>query len=288
MARILSMAAVAAFAFSAAAPLASSARAEMEVVNIPVPKAVIATAFNAAFASTKAHVHNLGSKHGSGSGISWHADASHLLLPNGKKSSFAVDEQVFNVSKWRQLKYYVDDLNTQSIQATIDGGRINVDLRFENKGEEIKAKCIRRRLKKWEECSLDIERDIHIDNAMLGVSLEPIAYKGSIAYANINQDQDVTFKYDIKIANKLCQTFKGICGWIEGKIKNKLTPAIESAAVANLNQTAVKDKIASAIRNSATLGGLVKPSWKITKVTSSGSNFILRVERSVTKSASLD
>lgn len=258
------------------------ASSDVETVDIPIPKAVVVTAFNAAFASTKVHVHNMGSKHGSGSGITWHNDASFVLLPNGQKVKFPVSEEVFKVTKWRKLKYYIDDLNTQSIQATVSGSQINTDLRFESQGEEVKARCIRRRLGKWKECTLDMERDIQIDSAILGISLKPVAYNGSIAYANVSKEQDVVFKYDLKIANRLCDTFKGICGSIEDKIKSKLTPAIKSTAATSLNQASVKAKVAAAVKNAAPFRALVDPSWKVTQVTSSGNNFIVRVERPVT------
>jgi hypothetical protein len=126
-----------------------------------------------------------------------------------------------------------------------------------------------------------MERDIHLDHAVLGVSLKPVPHKGSIAYANVSEDQDVVFKYDIKIANRLCNTFKGVCGWIEGKIKSKLTPAIKTAAAVSLNKGTVKDKVANAVKNATAFRALVDPSWKVVDVSSSGSNFIVRVERPV-------
>jgi hypothetical protein len=190
--------------FSSVPLLASAARAK--TVDIPVPKAAVATAFNAALSSTKIHLDSFGSKHGT----SWHKDSSYVQLPNGAKKAFPISEYTFDITKYRKLRYYVDDVNTSSIQVAINGSQIEVTAQFESQGEEIKAKCIRRRLGKWNECSLDMERDIHRNNSILSMSLTPVAYNGSISYANPKVD----FKTDLSIPNKLCQAFSGICSKI--------------------------------------------------------------------------
>lgn len=274
--------ALAAGMVSTAAP--AQAAGETEVVDIPVPKAIVAAAFDKALGTMTARVHNYGSKHGSGSGITWHDDASHVLLPTGSKVEFPVPEYVFNVpgtNKTRKLKYYVNDLKTQSIDAGVAGSRIDIRVGFESAGEEVKVRCIRRLFGKWKECSLDMERDIHLNNAGLDISLKPVAHKGSISFATVTAGSDVVFDADIKIANKLCKAFKGVCGWIEDKIEGKLTPTIEKAVAAQLNKASVRDKVATGIRDSLADSGLVDPAWKVTSVTASGNNFIVRVERPV-------
>ena len=247
--------------------------ADAKTVNISVPKAVVATAFNTALNSTKIHLHNLGPKNGT----SWHKNGSYMLLPTGSKEPLPIPEFTFNVTKWRKLKYYVNDMNTNSIQATVNGSRINADVYFDNQGEEIKAKCIRRRLSKWDECSLDMERDIHLNNAVFSISLTPVAYNGSISYA----DAKVDFKTDIKIANKLCQAFKGVCGWLEGKIKKEMTQTIESQADTYLNnpKKGMQQTVANMVRNAPGIRSRIDPAWKVTKVASQGNNFIVTVER---------
>ncbi len=180
-------------------PLVNSP-AHAKTVRVPIPKSVVSTAFNAALSSTKIHLDNYGSKRGT----TWHKDTSYILFPNGVKKSIPIPEYTFKVTKFRQLKYYIDDMNTSSIKSTINGSRIKTNLYFESQGEEVKAKCIRRRLKKWKECSLKMERDIHLNNSILSMSLKPVAYKGSISYAN----PVVDFKTDLRISSKLCQTLQ--------------------------------------------------------------------------------
>ena len=253
------------------AALSWSTTVQAETVNIPVPKAVVSAAFNAALSSVSVNLDNYGSKHGT----SWHEDSSYVLLPGGSQKNFSIPEQTFKVTKWRKLRHYIDDMRTSNIQASVNGGRIDVSVFFENQGEEVKGRCIRRRLGKWKECSLPLERDIHLNNAQILASLTPVAYKGTISFANAS----ARFTTDIKIASKLCQAFSGICGWIESKIKNELTGQIEGQFNNQLNTSAVKTAVANSIRNNAAYKAIINPSWQVTKVASSGSNFIITVTR---------
>lgn len=242
--------------------------AHAETVNIPVPKAALSTAFNAAFSSTKVRLHK---------------DESYIVLPNGQKKSINdIDNPVYvfdfpGIN--RNLEYSLNDVNTHSIQATVVDNRIHVDLHFENQGEEIKAKCVRKLFGKWGECSLDMERDVHLDNTMLSLSLVPAAYDGSIAFTS----PTVKFKTDVRISNKTCNTVlppvKQICEAIEGKIKGKMTPRVEKAVMNSFDNAGVKQKIADAVRNAPGIRSLIDPKWKVTKVTSQGNNFIVTVER---------
>lgn len=239
-----------------------------ETVNISVPKAVLSTAFNAAFNSTKVRLHK---------------DESYIVLPNGQKKSIdAIDNPVYvydfpGIN--RNLEYSLNDVNTHSIQATVIENRIHADLHFENQGEEVKAKCVRKLFGKWGECSLDMERDVHLDNTILSLSLVPAAYDGSIAFTS----PTVKFKTDVRISNKTCNTVlppvKQICEAIEGKIKGKMTPRVEKAVMNSFDTNGVKQKIADAVRNAPGIRSLIDPKWKVTKVTSQANNFIVTVER---------
>lgn len=242
-----------------------SSVAHAETVNIPVPKAALVTAFNSAFSSTKVRLHKA---------------ESYILLPNGQKRSIDTEDPVYVFDFpgiERRLEYSLNDMNSQSIQATINGARINVDLYFENQGEEVKAKCFRKLFGRWGECSLDMERDVHLDNAILSLALSPAPYKGSIAF----DDLSVTFKTDVKIANKTCNTVlppvKQICEAIEDKIKSKMTPKVEQRVTTSFNDE--KQTIADKVRNAPGIRSLIDPSWKVTKISSQGSNFIITVER---------
>ncbi len=251
-------------------PLVNSP-AHAKTVNIPIPKALVSTAFNAALSSTKVRLDNYGKKRGT----TWHKDSSYILFPNGAKTSFPIPEYKYKVTKFRQLKYYIDDMNTSSIKSTINGSRIKTTLNFESQGEEIKAKCIRRRFGKWKECSLKMERDIHLNNSRLSMSLTPVAYNGSISYKN----PVVNFKTDLRISSKLCQTFKGICKKIEGRIKNELTNSIEQKFTNGLNSSQVRAKVAKSVKNSLSSRLGKYKNWKIVSIKSKGNKFIVKLSK---------
>ncbi len=253
------------------AALSWSNAAQAEIVNIPVPKSVVSTAFNAALSSFEVKLDNYGPK----SGTSWLKNSSYIRFPSGTKKPFDIEEQTFKITKWRRFRHYVNDMRTSSIQAGVSGGRIEVSAFFESQGEEIKGKCIRKRFGKWKQCGLNIERDIQLNNAQILMSLKPVAYKGSISYSSPTAE----FKTDVKIANRLCQTFGGICGWIENVIKTKMTKSIESNLLAGLNNSKNKKAVAKAVRKASAFKNLIDPAWTITKVKSSGSNFIITVKR---------
>lgn len=236
-----------------------------ETVNIPVPKSVLSTAFNAAFSSTKVHLHK---------------DESYILLPNGQQKSLDTPDPIYvfdfpGIN--RNIEYSLNDMNTHSIQATVNGNRINTDLYFENQGEEVKARCRRKLFGKWGDCSLDMERDVHLDNSSLSLSLVPAAYNGSIAFTDLS----TMFKTDVRIANKTCNTVlppvKQICEAIEGKIKGTMTPQVEQKVTRSFDD--LKPEIADKVRNAPGIRSLINPAWKVTKVTSEGNNFIVTVER---------
>ncbi|MEM7725272.1 MAG: hypothetical protein AAF208_02740 [Cyanobacteria bacterium P01_A01_bin.45] len=251
-------------------PLLNSA-AHAKSVEVPIPKAVVSTAFNAALNSTKVRLDNYGKKRGT----TWHKDSSGILLPNGAKKPFSIPEYKFKVTKTRQLKYYVDDMNTSSMQTTINGSRIETTLNFESQGEEVIAKCIRKRFGKWKECSLKMERDIHLNNSRLSMSFIPVAYNGSISYKN----PVVDFKTDVRIANKLCRTFKGICKSIEGRVNRELTNNIENKFTTGLNSSTVRAKVANSVKNSlhSRLGRY--KNWKIVSIKSRGNKYIVRLSK---------
>jgi hypothetical protein len=256
--------------------LALTGAAYAEKADIPVPKPALVSAFNSAVKGTRVHVHNYGPRNN----WSWHKDQSYVQTPSGDRTSFSVPEYAYQVTKTgRTLKYYVKDFNATNITAFTSGAKIGIRLAFESAGQEIQAHCIRRAgpawNRHWKECSLDIERDIHLNNAQLSMAVTPVARNGSISFDN----PSVSFSADIKIANRLCRTFKGICGWIEGKIRSKMYPAIEQAMLATLNKKKLKDEVANRIRNAASMVKYIDPSWQVTNIRSQGGNYIVTVQR---------
>jgi hypothetical protein len=245
--------------------------ARAETADIKVPKAVVSTAFNAALASMKIKLDNYGAKHGT----SWLDQQSYIVMPGGGTKKFSLPESEYDIGAYRKLKHYIEDMSTNSLNALVVGNRIVLTAEFESQGEEIKGKCVRRLFGKWDECSLDMERDIHLDNARIEMSVVPVAYKGSISIG----EPQVDFKTDIKIASKLCQAFSGICGKIENRIKGEVTKGIEAAALAQLKSGGVRDSVANGVRNAVPFKSLIDPKWTVKSVKSQGSDFVVTVER---------
>jgi len=245
--------------------------ARAETAHIKVPKTVVSTAFNAALASMKIKLDNYGAKHGT----SWLDQQSTIVMPGGGTKTFSLPESEYDIGSYRKLKHYIDDMSTTSLSAVVVGDRIVLNVQFESQGEEIKGKCVRRLFGKWGECSLDMERDIHLDNSRIEMSVVPVAYKGSISIGS----PQVDFKTDIKIASKLCQAFSGICGKIENRIKGEITKGIETAALAQLKSAGVRDAVANGVRNAVPFKTLIDPKWTVKSVKSQGSDFVVTVER---------
>jgi hypothetical protein len=243
-----------------------------ETADIKVPKAVVSTAFNAALASMKIKLDNYGAKQGT----SWLDQQSYIVMPGGGTKKFPLPESEYEIgSKYRKLKHYIDDMTTTSLNAIVIGDRIVLTVQFESQGEEIKGKCVRKLFGNWDECSLDIERDIHLDNSRIEMSFVPVPHKGSISIGS----PQASFKTDIKIASKLCQAFSGICGKIENRIKGEVTTAIETAALNQLKSASVRDAVATGVRNATSLKSLIDPTWTVKSVKSQGTDFVVTVER---------
>jgi hypothetical protein len=251
------------------AGLSSTAEAEPE--KLKIPKSVVATAFNAVFASTKVHIDNLGAKNGT----SWLEEDSYVLLPSGKKLPFLLGEHERKIGELRYSKHYVDDMSTDKIQATISGDKLKVDAYFESQGEELQGKCIRKHAGKWEECTLGMERSIDLNHSILSMSFVPVAHEGSISYA----DAEVSFKTDVHINSALCQLFSGICAAIEDKIEEELSASVETAAADALERDDVRSHVGIALRKVPVLRDLLQDR-KVLAVESKGDAFVVTLDRS--------
>ena len=265
------------FAGAVTALLGYPTLAHAQTTNITIPKAAISTAFNAALAGTRVRVHNLGARNGA----SWLDDKSHVLLPDGRRTYFKVPEQSFRFRGTnRHLKHYVNDLNSSSVKAFVDRGHLKLLVAFESQGEEVKGKCVRRGgpawRRRWRTCSLQIERDLHLDNARAEVGLVPVAYNGSISYRVAH----VKFHSDVRISNRLCRAAKGICGKIERWAKDRISSGVEDTIRKSLKAESTRKIVAEAVRKGAGASRpLIGPNWHVTNVSSQGRNFVVTARR---------
>jgi len=248
--------------------------------TVELPKSVITTTLNQVLASTKIVVDNYGSK----KGTSWHSDQSYILLPNGKTIKFKIPEYKTDITKKRKWRHYINDLASQQINIYAKNNAFVLEIIFESQGEEIKGKCLKKKItKKWAECTLKMERDIQLNNARLEIPFKITARKGGISMTKVG----ATFKADMKIPNKLCQMVKKICNAITGYIYKNLKSTIESQVKKALSNPAFLDYQASmtkkALNNQLTsnlaklFAGIKPKSLSITQVKSKGSNYAITV-----------
>jgi len=244
---------------------------QAETVDIPVPKAAVVAAFNTALGGTKLHLDNYGSKQGT----SWLSQSSYIILPDGSKKKFNISEQTTKVTNRRFWRHYINDFNTKNINVIANGNKLEMTAYFESQGEEIKGKCIKAKLisNKKVECKLKMERDIHLNNSQIMISLKPIAYNGSISFSNAS----ATFKTDLKIPNKICQVFNGLCGKIENFIKFKIRSSVENTVKNELNKPGIKKAVANKVKS--LLKNKIDPKWKVIKISSNSNKYIVRVQR---------
>ena len=246
-----------------------------EVVEIPIPKAALVQALDSALDGSEILIDNFGSRDGS----SWHDDTSYIRMPGQSKAEFSVPEYTYNLNRARKYRYYVDDLRLSGIEAAAAGSKIELTLRFESQGEEIKAKCLRWALFRWGwvECSFPMDRDIHLDDTRLLVGVTPVALEGSISYA----DPSVKFETDLRIVTGLCDLpgIDNLCDHIGDRIEGELTTRIQDEVRSKLAERQLRATLAAKIRDTLESVGLLQPSWNVLSVTSSGANFIVSVER---------
>ncbi len=250
--------------------MAVSGMAAAETVTIPVPKSLITDTVNVALSGVKIKVDNYGSK----KGTSWLSQQSYVQFPTGQKQSFDIPESKFNIVGKRHLKHYVNELNSSAIKVSAPGDKLTLTLNFESEGEEVKGKCVRKKLTGgYKECSLKMERDIHVNKSKVEISVKPVVYKDSLSFAS----PDAKFTANVSIPNKLCKLAKGICGKIENKIYGELKSKLESNIEQQLGKQKLKNMIANKVRSA--LSPFIKSDWKIKNVSASGSKFLIKVER---------
>jgi hypothetical protein len=254
-----------------ASALCVAPRAHAEERDIPIPKAVLALAFNAALAGVEVNLDTYGQQHGT----SWFDNKSHILLPNGTRTPVPLKEQSLDVTNRRTLKYYVDDMKSSRVAAAVDGNKIKLSIFFESQGEEIKAKCVRDPLiGKDKECGLDIERDVQLDNARLEILVTPTVFNHGISYSGT----DVKFKTDVKIANRLCQTFKGICGKIENLISHEVRQAVESSVDKAFDSDKSRGSFANSVGRFTGVASRLT-GFHVESIRSTDTDFIVHVSR---------
>lgn len=195
-------------------------------------------------------------------GNSWHqANSSYVKLSSnlgGKLVRFNIPE-----AKKGRFRYYVRDVNMQSISFDVSGGRAKMRVLFESRGTEIKGRCAG---SIWCAGASDgAAPDVQMNNARIDISIKPaVSANGSLTYDGSN----AIFSAKIQ-AQGVCK-YLDVCNLLthyKREIKNSVQNGVRNA----LNNRTIRDKVATALRPLLTRYGI----GRITGVRINGNELVI-------------
>ena len=193
--------------------------------------AVVASLIEWSFSGTQIHLNNYGPRHED----SWHrANASYLRLGpalGGSETRFDIPEA--SKGPWR---FYVNDVNVQSITVQSVPGAFKMLMKFESSGTEIKGRCSAIVCVGATDAAAP---DFQLDNAIVEISLVPALHRtdtAGISYGAFT----VRFSASVDGAGPLGETLDGLA-------KNKIKTIVEAKLSSALEQRSIKDRLAAAI-----------------------------------------
>ncbi|KAB2851382.1 MAG: hypothetical protein F9K44_01770 [Hyphomicrobiaceae bacterium] len=196
-----------------------------------VPMATIATTIQSVLRGTQVHLNNYGRRHGN----SWHKPNDSFVRLSaalgGREARLTLPE----VRGPAGRRYYVNDFNLSSVDASASGSAISLVLQFESRGIELKGRCSGNIT-----CfgaSDDAAPDFNINNARLLIPLVPVRHGGDLAYATVN----ATFSATVD--------GRGLGELIEGLVQRTIKREVEQAVEGQLNSADVRNRIASELRS---------------------------------------
>ena len=252
--------------------------ARAETVSVPVPQSAVIGALNTAFAGMDVRLDAYGKKHTSGRYLSWLDEQSRVGIAGVGSKGFELGEIDRKTTKTRRLRAYVNDVDAKAIAASMNGGNVRISALFESGGYEVKIKCLRYRLlkKDWkDECVIPsiAGKGLDVDNALLEAELRPIAHDGSISLDVKSTEVSASVQ-----AHGLCGALDGLCDRVSN-YKNKIRDTLEDTVFKLLDRDDLRDMVAARVRKALEDAGILKPDWKITAVTASGTNFNVTIQR---------
>jgi len=198
-------------------------RTNTKTKTFTIQKSAIENTLDQVLVNTTIHIDNLGARNG-GSFLQQGSYVSLRVRQNTEiVRRFDVPEESFTINRigGRYLRFYVSDLNSSAIQASLAatrGSSIVFQVNFESQGSEVQGRCVTRRgivRRRWEECRLDLNRNAQINNASLRVWAPLIVRNGRLTYG----DPKANFQADVSLDNRLCRLAKQSCKAISDKVK---------------------------------------------------------------------
>lgn len=183
--------------------------------------------------------------------------AAHILLPFGGFPEKA--------------KYYVNNVDSNSVSAGISSGQLVLTIGFEGGGSEIRGE-----LKYCEAAVLgqcitdswydDLAPDVQVNNARVVVRLTPVVSNGSLSFSSASASFDANFEIGGDLED-----------WLVNLVTNyraQVRPTVSQALTDSVNRAVVRNAIGSALMEQ--LRGLGVN--RVTSVSTSGGNITVRYE----------
>lgn len=262
------------------APLAAEAGAK----DFKIPKAVAIAGANAFAAGIEINLDNWGKFKGSGGGT-WQENNSYVLMPSGSKKSFVIPRSGTVQTGTRRYNAYIDNMTSQTIDVKADGDMLKIRVFFESAGDEIRIGCINRLKDKPCKAHL-LKHTGDINNAHIYAWLKPTFSGSRIGFAPVDLSMDFDFKLDSKaldLVKNAANYFVDIKGKTRSAAKSAFmtsfaAPSAQQAMSKDLNKALI-DKMMPFFTSKMGSGAayFIQNQVKITKVFSSGSDYVVRV-----------
>ena len=270
-----------------AAGIAAAAPAAAETATVPIPRETLRQAFADAFGQADLKLDNFGPKQGN----SWLQQQSHLRIGT-ETVPLSLPHLQFELNVGTALRkwfFYLDEIHADSMSVDWkDNQRLRLRIRLEKEGEEIKGRCIRRKIDgDWKECAGIVDRDGHIRRAgglpRFDLHFRPVAYEGGLApAADIGAH---TLKGGVFFSSQFCN-FSALCGALTASFNSIYVPGLpkwtaEALATPGARRAVARrtrQRLAPVVEQAILQKDKAKPtSWEITGLKYENDRFVATV-----------
>jgi hypothetical protein len=183
--------------------------------------------------------------------------AAHILIPFGGFPEKA--------------KYYVNNVDSNGVTASISGGQLVLTIRFESEGPEVKGEVKYCSASVVGQCITDswvdgLAPDVQINNARVVVRFTPSASNGRLTLSSANAEFEANFQVGGDWED-----------WLVNMVtdyRRQVIPTVSQALTRSVNRAAVRNAIAGAAMAQLRALGVNR----VTSVSANGGNITVRYE----------
>jgi hypothetical protein len=171
-----------------------------------------------------------------------------------------------------RIRYFVNNVNSNSVSLSISGGQLVLRIGFESAGSEIEGElryCI---LSAFGVCATTSEwqdggaPDVQVNNASVVIRFTPAASGGSLIFSSASASFDADFQVGGDWEDWLVN--------LVTNYRNRVRPAVSDALTRAANRAAVRRAMGSALMSALRSQGVNR----VTSVSANGANIIVRFE----------